>query len=306
MFEERFGDPLGEGGVWPTVRLGDVIKKLETGWSPKCADRPARDGEWGVIKVSAVSLGRFRAEENKALPHSTKPREELELRKGDLLMVRSNSRSLVGATAIVTEDYPRLLLTDKVWRLRLDRNLDPHFLMALLSHTRVRQQLSRMATGNIASMQNLTQAKVLDLRVALPPVGAQAEHIADVTLLDCTEQAQLEQVAQLDELLGAMLGIAFSSQEPDTLSEIVIERALFHELSPLHQAIWKTLVSADKRLTMPELSRRLGAHTDPAPGVDRLRRALHLLTAVGVATQSEDSRSYWWSEALSYELGGSS
>jgi type I restriction enzyme S subunit len=308
MYQERLGDPLDEDGVWPMVRLSDVIRKLETGWSPKCADRPAREHEWGVIKVSAVSTGRFRSEQNKALPQSIKPREELELEGGDLLMVRSNSSSLVGATAIVTDGRPGLLLTDKVWRLHIDPALDPHFLKALLSHPTVRQRLSRIATGSLTSMQNLTQAKVLDLRVALPPASIQSKHVDDLVALEDIEQAQLEQVAQLDELLDAVLGIVFSSTAPAALDEIVLERrALFDELAPLHQAIWKTLAGSERALSMPELNRRLRRpSTNIQPGVDHLRRALHLLTTVGVATQFEDSRSYRWSQAAPHDLDGSS
>jgi hypothetical protein len=63
--------------TWPVVRLGDVIADLENGWSPKCLDRPAQPGEWGVLKVSAASAGRYRGGENKALPASLQPRPRL-------------------------------------------------------------------------------------------------------------------------------------------------------------------------------------------------------------------------------------
>jgi type I restriction enzyme S subunit len=302
MLQERFGDPLGNV-VWPTIELGEIAKP-EAGWSPKCADRPARRDEWGVIKVSAVSSGQFLPEENKALPRDMKPREELGLAAGDLLMVRSNTPSLVGATAIVAEDHPRLLLTDKVWRLRVAQPLDALFLKALLSHPAVREQLSRMATGNLASMQNLTMAKVCDLGIVWPPRSARAGHVADMALIDEAERAQLAQAAQLDELLNAMLGLAFAAGQSGAPAEVVVERSLFHELSPLHQAIWKLLVSADKALTMPELSRRLRAEASPSPGIDRLRGALALLTAAGVATRVEDGHAHRWEEALPYEPAG--
>ncbi len=305
IFQERLGDPFGDR-VWSTVPLQEAIETLEMGWSPRCADRPVRGEEWGVIKVSAVSSGRFLANENKALPQGAKPREELGLRAGDLLMVRSNSPALVGATAIVTEDYPRLMLTDKVWRLHVSKNQNPSFLKAVLSQPAVRRRFSQMATGSLGSMQNLTKAKVLDLSVVSPPRPVQTKYVADLALVDRFEQAQLEQVAQLEELLDALLGIAFSSPEPDALGEIVIQRALFDELSPLHQAIWRTLVSVDGALTMPELSRRLEKHMHARPGLDRLRCALDLLTAAGVATQFEEGHSYSWSEALPYDLVGSS
>ena len=55
---------------YPILQLGDVIADLENGWSPKCHDRPAEDGEWGVLKLGAVSFGVFDPNENKALPSS--------------------------------------------------------------------------------------------------------------------------------------------------------------------------------------------------------------------------------------------
>lgn len=302
LFEQRVGDPLREHG--PTVALGDAITRLEAGWSPKCADRPARAGEWGVIKVSAVSSGRFDAGENKALPPGTPPRAELGLRAGDLLMVRSNAASRVGVTAVVPEDHPRLLLADKVWRVHLAEGLEPRFFDSLLSHPAVRERVSRMATGTITSMQNLTKEKVLAMRVALPASSARAKHVADRVLLDAAERAQLAQAAQLQRLLRLTLETAFASGA-DALDEVVIERALFAELSPLHRAIWRTLVAADGALTMAELSRRLAASAAMTPALDRLRRSLDLLTAAGAATRSEDSRSQRWEEAVPHDLAGS-
>ncbi|MDT8854994.1 hypothetical protein RNZ50_08170 [Paracoccaceae bacterium Fryx2] len=82
------GGAVGKS-LWPTVRLGDVIADLENGWSPQCLDRPAEPGEWGVLKVSAVSTGSYRMGENKALPVPLKPRPKLEVRAGDVLITRA-------------------------------------------------------------------------------------------------------------------------------------------------------------------------------------------------------------------------
>jgi type I restriction enzyme, S subunit len=86
---------LVEGGstyksTYPLVRLRDVIGDLENGWSPKCHNRPADDDEWGVLKVSAASVGRYREQENKALPAGLKPRPRLEVRPGDVLITRAS------------------------------------------------------------------------------------------------------------------------------------------------------------------------------------------------------------------------
>jgi type I restriction enzyme S subunit len=306
LFHDRLGDPLDRiGGRWPLCKLGGLIEKIEPGWSPKCIDHPASDDDWGVIKVSAVSSGRFRAQENKTLPMAVKPREQLALKAGDLLMVRSNTRALVGATAVVPEDYPRLLLSDKVWRLRLHDDLDARFMKATLSYPSVRQRLSAIATGNIASMQNLTQHKLSELSVMLPPADLQAEHVVDLALLDRVEDAHRRQLGLLEQLLRVVLASSFAVAGADIQEQITIERALFHELSTLQQSIWLALVQADGALTMPELGRRLQPRARRQPRVDEMRQALDLLTAAGAATHLEDARSQRWEEARPYELAES-
>jgi type I restriction enzyme S subunit len=302
MFHERFGDPLDERGPWPMATLETLIAALETGWSPRCASRPAQGGEWGVIKVSAVSSGRFLPEENKALPGSTEPRPKLALRAGDLLMVRSNTSALVGTTAIVEDDHPHLLLTDKVWRLRLRDGVDPHYVKGLLSHPSTRAQLARLATGNIASMKNLSQATVLRLKVGIAPTAARAAGAEDLQLIDLAERAQRRQADHLAQLLQDILGAAFAGTPPDPLADVVVDRWLFGELSPLQQAAWRALANADEPATMSELRRRIGDHLGIVPSVDRLRRALDLLAAAGVAVPHDDSRGRRWAEAEAEDL----
>jgi type I restriction enzyme S subunit len=300
-FYARLGDPLDQAGAWSVVSLRDLIAKIETGWSPRCADRPAEGQEWGVLKVSAVSSGWFLAEENKALPPGVKPREELRLKEGDLLMVRSNSRALVGATALVNEDHPRLLLTDKVWRLRPMEGVDPRFMHAVLSYPTVRRRLSRIATGNLASMQNLTQANLLDLSIAVPTQGAQREYVVDLELIERVERAQRAQAERLGQLLDVVLALAFPQTGSQPVEEVQIDRALFNELSSLQRAVWRTLAQAEGALTMTELRRRIQVHHAERVQVDNLRRALDLLAAAGVAMQSERGFTPHWARAEPYD-----
>jgi type I restriction enzyme, S subunit len=49
------------------VALSEIIGKLEAGVSVTAEGRPARINEQGVLKVSAVTGGIFRPEENKVV-----------------------------------------------------------------------------------------------------------------------------------------------------------------------------------------------------------------------------------------------
>jgi len=74
-----------------------VIADLQNGWSPKCLTRPAESEEWGVLKVGAVSFGWFDERQNKALPSNLKPREQYEVKAGDLVISLANITQYVGA-----------------------------------------------------------------------------------------------------------------------------------------------------------------------------------------------------------------
>lgn len=299
IFDQRFGDPLATRGHWQTETLGTMLARIEAGWSPQCADRPAARGEWGVIRLSAVSTGSFLPDENKALLPETQPRTHLALCAGDLLMVRSNTKALVGTTAIVKYDHPNLLLADKVWRLWPREGVHPLFLKGLLSHPIARSRLADLATGSVASMQNLTQARLRELRVIRPPTPRQEELASELAGVEQVRGAQQRQLARLERLLRQLLDARFPAvaRDEEPLAHITIERALYPQLSRLQQATWKVLVQADIPYRMPELSRRLALH-GITPQVDELRHTLKVLAAAGVAVPSLSGDSHAWVEAL--------
>lgn len=167
-------------GKFPVVRLSDVVLDLENGWSPKCLDRPAETDEWGVLKLGAVSLGIFNAEENKALPSNLRPIPALEVKSGQVLISRANITRLVGACAWVEQTRPRLLLCDKIFRVvfRENSSIEPVYLSEVLKTPQLRSQIESAATGTSATMQNITKPSLLALRLPLPPLGLQRAMIA--------------------------------------------------------------------------------------------------------------------------------
>src|SRR5258706_6179724 len=78
-------------GGWRWARLGDIILDIQAGKSLKTEERPAELYEWGVLKVSAVSWGKFNPDENKAVPSTYTPPPQYEVQSDDLLISRANA-----------------------------------------------------------------------------------------------------------------------------------------------------------------------------------------------------------------------
>ncbi|MEV4477061.1 hypothetical protein [Nonomuraea sp. NPDC049504] len=156
------------------VELRRVIQALRQGWSPNCESWPA-DGvsEWGVLKVGCANTGRFDPAENKRLPDDETPRPEFAVRRGELVMSRSNTKDLVGAAAVVDGDYPRLLLSDLTYGISLTTDADPSFVAYALASPSVRVQISAASKGMSHSMQKISQRDIRELVVQLPVIDEQ-------------------------------------------------------------------------------------------------------------------------------------
>lgn len=129
--------------------------------------------------------------ESKALPHDIEPIESITLLQGDVLISRANTKSLVGRAAMADKDYPRLMLSDKHYRLRINQaECLPQYLVFILTHSAVRVHIEERATGASASMLNIDRRTIMDLDVPLPPTDIQEEIVREV-------QADREALAHL-------------------------------------------------------------------------------------------------------------
>ncbi|WP_371644363.1 restriction endonuclease subunit S [Streptomyces sp. NBC_00597] len=148
-------------GAWEFCTLGVQLKGIQAGNSPNLEARPAKDGEWGVLKVSSVGRSGFHQDENKVVDDVSLIDPSLEVRVGDLLMTRANTPELVGMTCVVDRTRPGLMLCDKTLRLQLRPEAGSHrFVNELLSSTQVRRQIEVAATGTSGSMKNISQGAI--------------------------------------------------------------------------------------------------------------------------------------------------
>ena len=160
---------------WKIMRVKHLTRSIEQGWSPQCEGFPVEDeSEWGVLKVGCVNSGAFNSQENKVLPADLEPIPSLAISTGDLLISRANTRELVGRAAVAVEDYPNLMLCDKLYRLRLKPDKAySSFLSLYLGSTEARGPIELGATGASASMVNIGQSTILELEIAVPPIDEQ-------------------------------------------------------------------------------------------------------------------------------------
>lgn len=159
---------------WTMSPLGEVLDGIDAGVSPDCSDERPPQGQWGILKVSAVSSGLFKPNETKTPPSTFKPIEDLQVESGDLLCVRANGvTDLVGITALVNSTPAKLMLSDKTLRLKpCKAKATTAYLHLALQTPYVRSQVRGLLNGT-SGQNNISQSQIRSLIVPVPPLKEQ-------------------------------------------------------------------------------------------------------------------------------------
>lgn len=212
--EPRSGAPLPDGWAWAEV--GALFARIEAGKSFATLGRPAEADEIGVIKVSAMTWGEFRSDENKAVPSGSTIDPNWVIRAGDLLFSRANTSEYVGACVLVGQDHPKLILSDKSLRLVPEPGVSGRWLLQFLRSAPARSQIEALATGTKESMHNISQAKLRSILIALPPTEGQARIVTEierqVSFLDACDDSVDAGMARSSALRRSVLKAAFEGQ----------------------------------------------------------------------------------------------
>ncbi len=163
------------------TELGQFITGIEQGWSPKCDNEPELDPtKWAVLTTTAIQAITFDSTENKRLPENLSPRPHLEVEAGDVLMTRAGPRVRCAVCCYVAETAPRRIFSDKIYRIRLDKSVEPEFFAMMMNAPEMVRALDAIKSGGSESGLNLTQDRLKSLAINIWDRPTQVEVVADI------------------------------------------------------------------------------------------------------------------------------
>ena len=191
---------------WSKVPIAELFAeqdngvKLGQGWSPQCLKVPSpSENVWGVLKTTAIQAGYFLEEQNKQLPDTLKPRTNLEVKKGDILITCAGPRNRCGVACLVRKTRKKLIISGKMYRFRLDeKKAIPEYIEAFLQTREAWDAIDKMKTGISDSGLNLTHSRFKQLEIPIPSVKEQKAVIEkiDELLSDLENGKQQLETAQ--------------------------------------------------------------------------------------------------------------
>ncbi|SFR18483.1 type I restriction enzyme, S subunit [Poseidonocella sedimentorum] len=201
---------------WDVLPLGEITRELAQGWSPDCPSEEALADEWGVLKTTAVVWQGYQAHENKRLTMGLKPRPHLQVEARDILITRAGPSSRVAVVAYVPETRDKLMISDKLYRLRVHQRHNPGYVSLALGSTAVQREISKTISGMAESQTNISQATLKPLPTPLPSqpeqdfiaetITAQSQKITEEEQL--LKKLRLQKSGLMDDLLTGRVSVA--------------------------------------------------------------------------------------------------
>ena len=190
-------DDGSEFGEWEETTLKNCITSIDSGWSPQCESYSTNLNEWGVLKTTSVDWNGFNAYFNKKLPDKLTPRPELEVQPLDILVTRAGPTDRVGVVAVVPEEVrSKLMISDKLIRLKANEKSNPIFLGISLSLVKCQNQLQSKTSGLAKSQTNISQKILNDVLLTLPSKEEQTKIANFLSAINQKIEVVAEQIEQ--------------------------------------------------------------------------------------------------------------
>lgn len=211
IFLDKFGDPMTNTGDWPTEPLGGL---LESG-PQNGLYRPASDYGSGtpIVRIDAFYDGVLGDTHNlKRVRISDSERKSYELRVGDILINRVNSREYLGKSALVPELVEPTVFESNMMRLGVDRQrLNPVFVIQFLQTKPARTHF-QMCAKDAVNQSSINQQDVQALPVPLPPLPIQDDFASLVGVVGAHASRNLASAANGDRLFASLQHRAFTGE----------------------------------------------------------------------------------------------
>jgi type I restriction enzyme S subunit len=161
------------------------LNKVLTG-SPEsgCSVPPSSEktGHY-VLSLAALSADGYIPENLKPV-RPTQKMLGARLRKGDLLISRSNTKEFVGFAGIFNEDRNDVSFPDTMMRLPVDSEIIyPEYLEMVLLSGKGRKHMMKTASGTSSSMKKINRRTLSEFRFLVPDLSRQKRILEQILLL---------------------------------------------------------------------------------------------------------------------------
>jgi len=207
-FLDMFGDPVTNPMGWEVGVIGDLLASVNYGTSKKADSEVGAypilrmnnitySGEWDFSRLKFIDL------DDKDLPKHL-------VHKGQILFNRTNSKELVGKTAVYRRDEP-LAFAGYLVRGIVNDLADPEYIGAFMNTPQMKQFLQSKCKS-IVGMANINAKEFQAIPIPKPPLDLQRRFATIVKSVEQQKTRMRAHLTELDALFASLQSRAFNGE----------------------------------------------------------------------------------------------
>ena len=207
IFLDMFSDPVTNKFKFPRGTIRDLINEAKYGTSEKASEK----GQYPYIRMNNITFkGYMDYSSMKYVDIPDKDLHKYLVQKGDLLFNRTNSKELVGKTAIFDSTEP-MVIAGYLVRVRFNEQANPFFVRAYLNSKYGKLVLRNMCKS-IVGMANINAQELQNILILHPPVELQDQFAEKIALIEQQKELAKQELKESEDLFNCLLQKAFKGE----------------------------------------------------------------------------------------------
>lgn len=203
-FIDIFGDPVNNPKGWNVGCIGDMLESVKYGSS----DKATLEGEIPILRMNNLTYsGEMDLRDLKYITKA-QSHEKYLVKEGDILFNRTNSKELVGKTAVYVGPEP-MAYAGYLVRGRTKGSCSPEYISAFLNSPWGKEKLQSMCKS-IVGMANINAKEFQSIVLPIPPENEQMYFKTRVLAIREKKQLLINQLNVFETLFKSLQNQAFS------------------------------------------------------------------------------------------------
>lgn len=207
IFLDMFGDPVTNKFNFPKGTIRELITEAKYGTSEKANE----EGEYPYLRMNNLTYqGAMDYSNMKYVNVPEKNLHKYLVVKGDILFNRTNSKELVGKTAIFDKDEP-MVAAGYLIRVRCNEKANSHYISAYLNSKYGKLVLMNMCKS-IVGMANINAQELQSILILTPPISLQSQFAEKIALIEQQKELAKQELKESEDLFNCLLQKAFKGE----------------------------------------------------------------------------------------------
>ena len=207
LAQSIFYDMFGRGASqqqWEQTTIGEIAEEIKYGTSSPATP----NGKYKYLRMNNMTNdGYLDLSDLKYIDVDANEYEKYVVRRGDILFNRTNSRELVGKTALFNFDE-EMIIAGYIIRVRLKSTADPYYVVRYMNLPEQKTHLRGLCRGAIGQA-NINAKELQSIPIPLPPLALQQQFAEKIQAIEEQKELVKQSIAETQQLLDSRMDYYF-------------------------------------------------------------------------------------------------